>query len=107
MITRKEYMNPRQGDDKARYIAHREYYAQFVGHGTRALVQHRIGLARLKESKDLALNDIPLSEWDSIGFSISGPTLNSRMIEHGDCVSMAGLVCIAKEAARQIIDELE
>jgi hypothetical protein len=60
-----------------------------------------IGLDRLLESKDEHLNDIPLRTWDLF---IAGP-LAITMKSVGDFMSMAGNVCIAKEAARQIIEE--
>jgi hypothetical protein len=64
-------------------------------------LQGYIGLDRLLESKDEHLNDIPLRMWDLF---IAGP-LAISMKSVGDYRTIAGNVCMAKEAARQIIEE--
>ena len=86
--------------------SHREYYAQFVTATTKLFVLRRIGEKALNNSTDEHLNDIPLSTWDGIGQLIkSTPSdLKIKMDEAGEGCSPATLVCIAKEAARQIID---
>lgn len=90
MKTRQDYMN---GD-----CTQREYYAQFVTSLTKAAVLREIGIDKLKKSTDRAFNDIPLELWYRLQFNIPD------MKPHGDYVSDAGKVCIAKEAARQRVD---
>lgn len=99
MKTRKEYL------DGA--VSHREYYAQFVTEGVKQLVEKRIGIDRLKKSTDEHLNDIPLKTWDNL-FSTGVPKyIGDKLREAGDFPTMAGAVCILKEAARQILDSQE
>jgi len=59
------------------------------------------GLNRLLESKDEHLNDIPLHQWDMF---LAQP-LAIPLKSVGDFATQAGNVCIAKEAAQQIIEE--
>jgi hypothetical protein len=80
---------------------HRQYYAQFVTEEMKSRLVQYIGLDRLLESKDEHLNDISLRTWDLF---IAGPlAISLRSV--GDYPTIAGNVCIAKEAARQIIEE--
>ena len=95
MFTRKQYM--------AKECTHREYYGQFVTDDTRQTVLQSIGRSKLENSIDPHLNDIPLQQWDHMYL----PPLGCSMKEAGDWLSMAGKVCILKEAARQILDEEE
>jgi hypothetical protein len=88
--TRQQYLD--------RECTHRQYYAQLVTEHTRERVAREIGLDRLLASTDEHLNDIPLKEWDRIKPSFNGPW------PEGDHHSLAGAVCVNKEAARQIID---
>ena len=98
METRKQYLDGK--------CSHREYYSQFVTAGVKSSVLSRVNKERLTNSTDKHLNDIPLSTWDGIGQLIrqepSG--LSKRLEAAGDYCTQAGLVCIAKEAARQIAD---
>ncbi len=91
---------------------HRAYYAQFVTPYVKALVKDRVGLSRLLSSKDPHLNDIPLSEFDSIwvrytpSIHIRPPSAISALLrEAGEGNSAATGTCILKEAARQLIEE--
>jgi len=93
MITRKEYM-----DNKA---THRQYFSQFVTDEIKGVVKRTLHLKRLLHSKDEHLNDIPLVLWDKMYL----PPLNISMESVGDYLTMAGKVCILKEAAKQIIEE--
>jgi hypothetical protein len=92
--TRKDYMN-----DKC---SHREYYSQFVNDNVKGMVNDRIGIDRIKKSKDEHLNDIPLKEWDMCGLPYG---INTLLKSAGDGFSMAGQVCILKEAAKQLIED--
>lgn len=79
---------------------HREYYAQFVTPEIKVDILRIIGLKALMASTDPHLNDIQLGTWDGICSNA-----HHKMREAGDFLTMAGNVCIAKEAARQIIEE--
>ncbi len=90
IATRKDYLDGK--------VTHAAYYAQFVTDHTRGLVATYIGIDRIKRSQDEHLNDIQLAEWDRIPHAFDGDALKDA----GDFLSMAGWVCIAKEAARQL-----
>jgi hypothetical protein len=110
MYTRKEYIDGN--------VSHREYFAQFVDDTVKNEVILHFGKTILKESTDEHLNDIPLKKWDDLtGFRFNGSTMVSRpssirkelldkLKETGEGVSPAGLVCIYKEAAKQIKEKL-
>ena len=89
MYTRKDYMNNE--------CSHREYYAQFVNQSVISRVLSVIGKDKILASNDEHLNDIPLNLWDSMG-----ATHSEALRACGDSPSLAGYVCIRKEAARQI-----
>ena len=93
IYTRKDYMT-----DKC---THAEYYGQLVtqvmkDHIARAIPQ---SLAR---STDPHFNDIPLSTWDSLGMVYG---LRDEFKALGDFKTSAGMVCVLKEAARQVKEE--
>lgn len=90
MKTRQQYIDQE--------CTHSEYYAQFVTESTKRVLMRTIPLASLLASNDPNLNDIPLIRWDNL------PTPIGSMKAWGDSVSLAGKVCIYKEAARQIIE---
>lgn len=90
VYTRKDYMSNK--------CTHREYYRQLVtqdikNHVARALPKS------IAKSKDPSFNDIPLDTWDRIG-SYAVPCGEFKKL--GDIRSMAGVVCVLKEAAQQI-----
>jgi hypothetical protein len=107
MMTRSEYMANSQQPG-----AFRAYHAQFVTPEVTQAVLRSIGLARILASKDPHLNDIPLHLWDRIiGFRDTmraGTSLDTTLgcaaalRAAGDFPSCGVLVCIMKEAARQI-----
>ena len=98
VFTRQDYLNKK--------CSHREYYSQYVTEGIRKGVCSYIGIDKLRASTDEHLNDIPLKEWDYITVSILSCTgLTLKMEERGDYSTLAGHVCILKEAARQVIEE--
>lgn len=92
-FTRKDYMS-----DKC---THEEYYGQLVTQGMKEHVARAIpqGLAR---STDPHFNDIPLATWDRLGTVYN---LTTEFEELGDFRSKAGIVCVLKEAARQVKEE--
>ena len=97
MITRGQYL-----DGEA---THREYYAQFVTEGIKTTVLSRFDIDRLVSAfnADEHLNGIPLQSWDNIRFY--NMEVIRQMEECGDGLTLAGQVCILKEAARQIVEE--
>lgn len=101
MKTRQNYLN---GE-----CSHRDYYAQFVTSGIKEIVRQRIGIKVIKESikKDENLNVISLAVWDSLAqwFKITPSNIGVQMKESGDFLTLAGSVCIFKEAVRQIAEE--
>jgi hypothetical protein len=119
MLTRAEYLARsgeafRVGGDTM--AVHREYYAQYVNERTIAHVVRCIGGERLLASTDPHLNDIPPGEWDALcgfrqvgsnieQFGTSGFPRNNIAKELGTWLSPSDLGCIAKEAARQWIDQ--
>ena len=92
MFTRKDYM--------ADKCTHTEYYGQLVTQGMKDHIVRSISQT-LAKSTDPHFNDIPLSTWDRLGMVYN---LRSEFKELGDFKSMAGMVCVLKEAARQVKD---
>ena len=95
MKTRSEYMNGN--------ITHEEYYSQFVTQHMVKLVAYEIGVKNIINSKDEHLNDIPLKRWDQMVYGISTHELKEKLKDAGDFLTLAGGVCILKQAAYQII----
>lgn len=90
-MTRTDYLEKR--------CTHREYYAQFVNQKTLLVVQRHIGLTRLQQcNPDNHLNEIHLAVWDAL------PHWCNPLAPAGDYLTAAGWVCIAKEAARQLLE---
>ena len=89
---------------RADYLAgkctHSQYYAQFVTRTTKELVKKYIGLDKIKASTDHHFNDIPIKQWDEL--ASGGVPRAIAFIDVGDFSTLAGNICIAKEAARQI-----
>lgn len=89
-----------------RFGRHEEYYAQFVDNEVKEMVLRVIGKDRIVKSTDKeAMNDIPLRRWDSIFFPTYPTSMGDMYRATGDFPTTANLVCIAKEAARQIREE--
>lgn len=96
MYTRQDYLSRR--------CTHEQYYAQFVTEQVKDLVAQSIGIDRLKASIAPAFNDIPLLEWDSLVPILEVyHDMRAKKKAHGDTWSIAGGVCILKEAARQLV----
>jgi len=94
MLTRQDYL--------AGKCTHSEYYAQFVTAGTRSRAS-QIGIAQLKASTDPHLNDISLAQWDRLAAHV--PYNRELFKQANDNLTLAGQVCLLKEAARQLIAE--
>lgn len=105
LYTRKDYMNEPAhlvgADPLDRANAHRRYYDQFVNGQTIAHVVARIGGSNILASTDPHFNDIPLALWDKLSH---GLPLAIRFEAVGDYCTLSGLVCVAKEAARQYVE---
>ncbi len=95
-FTRKEYM--------ADKCTHSEYYAQFVTPSILESVWRSIGQEKIRASTDEHFNDIPLKKWDIVSTNFSQAAA-PKFKEAGDFVTQAGLVCVAKQAAKMIKEE--
>ena len=94
MKTRSDYVNGN--------CTHREYYSQFVNGATRRAVGWILGVEAIGSSMDRSFNDIPLPRWDSFAGWLP---MAIGFREVGDYPTLAGYVCVAKEAARQVKEE--
>lgn len=84
---------------------HSEYYGKFVSDYVKQLVRSRFG-ARITQSEDPNFNDIELISWDNFSTqNLRLASVCSKFKAFGDYATLAGLVCVAKEAARQIREE--
>ena len=96
MFTRKQYIN--------KECKNEQYYGQFVNAGTKARVLSGIGLEALKKSTDPHFNDIPLHKWDRLVPKCPG---SAGFAKVGDYYTLAGGICLLKEAARQILEDCQ
>lgn len=89
--------------NRKRYLqgecTHRQYYSQFVTKETKERLLFHITKLEIMKSKDEHFNDIRLERWGRI-LALGGT--NKKMQEKGDYLTLAGKVCIFKEAAKQI-----
>lgn len=129
VMTRREYLDASSAEYAAHGTStqtHRAYYAQFVTKHTQLAVLQRFGIDQLRSAfaRDPHLNTIPLKQWDALSWHsvntggrsyphrhfLSGPFVahlaynNMAIVEAGESLTRAVLVCIAKEAARQLIE---
>lgn len=103
LYTRAEYLNDCGAVEDQR-SNHRKFYAQFVNEATVSAVAKAIGPSRLMASTDPHFNDIPLKDWDDVAPWLPRE-INFKDV--GDYPTQAGLVCLAKEAARQYVEGRE
>lgn len=104
-MKRAEYMEQNPAATEAERTAlHRAYYAQFVSPLTIATVVRHIGAAKLRASTNEHYNDIPLKNWDAL---VGMLPFAIRFDSVGDYTTLAGTVCVAKEAARQWLEAQE
>ena len=96
MITRAQYMSGEK--------THDEYYSQFVTRVIKQIVLGRFTIKQLKEAyaEDKHFNSIRLSDWDAMSIARNS-SLESKLCEAGDTVSLSSYICIFKQAARQIV----
>lgn len=92
---------------------HREYYSQFVTPEIKAIVlsflKSELSLKKykkytLEQLKVNSFNDIPLKLWDNLTYCIR---VKEALEAKGDYPTLAGKVCILKEAASQLIENNE
>ncbi len=114
MTTRTEYM---QGDTSSK---HRQYYAQFVNEAVKQRVLNYFSKEDLTIAlgQDEHLNNLSIKKWDLMGgFAFRGSEMIMRpsniepvdiklIREAGEGASASTMVCIYKEAARQIVESL-
>ena len=100
-MTRKEYLDlSRLGNG---IEAFHQYYSQFVTPYVEGVVLRHIGEDRIRESKDVHFNDIPLKLWDRLvplvrhGISVRNEEINGTR-----AVSICECVCTLKTAAHII-----
>lgn len=108
MLTRQDYLNDPAhridgGSREAAAALHRRYYAQFVDAGVVARVANAIGRDALFASKDPHFSDIPLPRWDRLAQNLGPLAISFESV--GDYATLGGLVCVAKEAARQFVEQ--
>ena len=104
LFTRKEYIDSPGHADKAEgFRLLRKYYSQFVNNKTISWVVRYVGADPILRSEDRHFNDIDIKTWDLL---VSGMPMAIRFRDLGDTPSPAGLVCVAKEAARLYADSL-
>ena len=101
MYTRKDYM--------AGACDHQTYYGQFATPAVVALVAGRIGVDRIKNSKNEHFNDIPLIVWDQLApivrSYVGGKIGESNATTYANgtrTVSLSDCICTAKAAAAKI-----
>lgn len=106
-MNRKEYMAEYSGKTKEeQFKVFRDYYGQFVNADVKRVVLNFIGVNRIMNSTDKHFNDIPLAMWDNLFGALKMSFLKKNMeINNNNCVSLADIVCMAKEAARQIKED--
>lgn len=88
-------------DSAANMLRHRAYYAQLVDDRTIARVLSVVGAEKLLASTDEHFNDIPMRLWDAAGSHLP---MARKFGDLGDYPTLAGLVCVVKEAARQWVE---
>lgn len=98
MITRDEYL-------KNSEELHRSYYGQMVTEQVRDMVRRAFGQETLRAvyaQGDTYFNSIALLKWDVLASYVNRESFKT----YGDFYSLAGGVCVCKEAARQLATEV-
>lgn len=103
MKTRQQYLN--------KEISHFDFYAQFVDEQVKTIVRNVLKkkgyLNKLAQTieEDENLNNIPLSFWDSFSQNLNTAKVCAKMKSAGDYLTLSGIICIAKTAAKIIAKE--
>ena len=92
-----------RADYLAKKCTHQQYYSQFVNDTIQSRVKGAFGIDAIKDAMLINenLNTIPIGKWDVLAnnlYNVSG-----LLKDAGDFLTLAGGVCIAKEAARQLV----
>jgi hypothetical protein len=98
MLTRSMYLNEE--------CTHSDYYGQFVDESITRIVKSTFHFTFLDNAfkADAHFNTIALVTWDSLAKSLAQiPGLGKQMRDCGDFPTLAGYVCILKEAARIVL----
>lgn len=102
-MTHKEYLGLSCSGDSDSLAAFHQYYSQFVTPYVTEVVREHIGEDRIRASKDVHFNDIPLPLWDRlvplVRHSVS---VRNEDINGTRCVSICECVCTLKTAAHII-----
>lgn len=100
-MTHKEYLDlSRDGDG---IMAFHQYYGQFVTPYVAGVVRRHIGEDRIKASKDVHFNDIPLKMWDRLVPLVHNVIAGRNEEINGTrAVSICECVCTMKTAAHNI-----
>ncbi|HEU5223108.1 MAG TPA: hypothetical protein VFU07_05430 [Candidatus Lumbricidophila sp.] len=132
LITRKDYLQRSSAahnhpSPRTPFDEHRAFFAQFVTEATRDHVKSWISTSELEEAllDDPNLNSISLNRWDALSWRLTNGSFTSRATAAGnqsgpfyatipfdrkavlladEAVTRTTLVCIAKEAARQLVE---
>lgn len=92
LITRTQYLNGR--------CSHQQYYAQFLTQAVFQKVLQNVPFERIAASRDPHFSDISLGLWQ-----IQVPALSATLMrEAEDVPTVAGAVCLAKAAARALLE---
>ncbi len=106
VFTRKQYMDKK--------VTHQEFYSQFVTEATKRFILRDLTVEQIKEalaSGDEHLNEIKIP-YNNMGRSTSGrwwwddAPINTTLVkEAGDNLSQSTHTCVAKVAARMLVDQ--
>lgn len=97
-MTRKDYMNNK--------VTHREFYAAIAAAAHIRFDSDSPFIERCANALangDEHLNTIPLPTWDVRSANVRSQ-IATALRSHGDFFSLAGGVCVMKEAARQAVE---
>lgn len=103
-MTYQEYFDAERPTDEIAMSIHREYFGQYVTKNIQNTVVSFIGPEAILKSTDIHMNDIPLKKWDDVTKIIDSDSLRARVRADGGTLPLAFLVCIAKEAAKQFVE---
>jgi hypothetical protein len=96
LISRLDYMNKK--------ASHEQYYAQFVTPGVLNRIKNAFSRKDLEAGKDDHFNNIPLQYWNELMPVVPYEIVN-KLNACGDSPTLAGVVCILKEGARQLVSK--
>lgn len=83
-------------------VTHDEYYSQFVTEEIRQAVADAFSVRQLCDAGEY-FNGIPLHRWDILGQRFHSQ-LSRSLRDAGDFLSSAGVVCVLKRAAKEILE---